>query len=82
MAEGALARAHPHAQVSVAVTGVAGPGSDSQAKPAGLVHVAAAQRGKGIVHARRDFGDIGRDRVRQATVELALDVVLRRLAEG
>jgi len=81
MAEGALARAAPNAQISIAVTGVAGPGSDSQAKPAGLVHFAAAQAGKGAIHEKRDFGDIGRAEVRRATVEVALDLVLRRLAE-
>ncbi len=79
MAEGALARAH--AQLSIAVTGVAGPGSDSAAKPAGLVHLAAAQRGKGVLHEKHEFGDIGRDAVRRATVEAALDLILKRLAQ-
>jgi len=81
MAEGALARSAPRAQLSVAVTGVAGPGSDSQSKPAGLVHFAAAQTGKDVIHERREFGDVGRDAVRLATVAVALDLILRRLAE-
>ena len=81
MAEGALARAAPEAQLSVAVTGVAGPGSDSQSKPAGLVHFAAAQTGKDVIHEMREFGDVGRDAVRLATVAVALDLILRRLAE-
>ncbi len=81
MAEGALARSDPRALVSIAVTGVAGPGSDSDAKPAGLVHVAAAQRGKGVLHEKHDFGDAGRDAVRRAAVEAALDLILRRLTE-
>ena len=79
MAEGALVRAN--AQVSVAVTGIAGPGSESPTKPAGLVHLAAARRGKGVVHEKHEFGDIGRAAVRRATVEAALDLILRRLAE-
>ncbi|MFQ5958147.1 MAG: CinA family protein [Alphaproteobacteria bacterium] len=82
MAEGALARAPPRAQISIAVTGVAGPGSDSQAKPAGLVHLAAAQAAKGVIHEKREFGDIGRDAVRRASVAAALDLVLRRITEG
>ncbi len=81
MAEGALARARPRAQLGVAVTGVAGPGSDSQSKPAGLVHFAAAQTGKDVIHEMREFGDIGRAAVRHATVGVALDLILRRLSE-
>ena len=81
MAEGALARSAPRAQLSVAVTGVAGPGSDSQSKPAGLVHFAAAQTGKDVIHEMREFGDVGRDAVRLATVAVALDLILKRLAE-
>ncbi len=77
MAEGALARAGPHAEISIAVTGIAGPGGDSPTKPAGLVHLAAARRGKGVVHEKREFGDIGRDAVRRATVEAALDHIGR-----
>ncbi len=79
MAEGALVSSR--ARLSIAVTGVAGPGSDSQAKPAGLVHLAAARHGKETLHEKHAFGDIGRDAVRRATVAAALDVVLRRLSE-
>ncbi len=81
MAQGALARAGPRSQLSIAVTGVAGPGSDSQSKPAGLVHFAAAQTGKEGIHEMREFGDVGRDAVRRASVAVALDLILRRLVE-
>lgn len=80
MAEGALTRSR--GQIAIAVTGVAGPGSDSQAKPAGLVHFAVAQTDKGVIHDKREFGDIGRDAVRRATVMAALELVLTRLGEG
>jgi len=49
MAHGALFRSRAH--VSVAVTGIAGPGGGSAAKPVGLVHLAAKSRdGRLIQH--------------------------------
>ena len=78
MAEGALARAHPSAHLSVAVTGVAGPGP-SGPTPAGRVHVASARRGAETLHQRFDFGDVGRGAVRRATVIAALDLLLQQL---
>jgi nicotinamide-nucleotide amidase len=74
MAEGALARSA--AAVAIAVTGVAGPGSDSQAKPAGLVHIACARTGRATLHEEHRFGDIGRAAVREASVTAALRLVL------
>lgn len=76
MAEGALARSA--AQVSVAVTGVAGPGGGSAEKPVGLVHFAAAGPG-GLIHVERRFGDIGREAVRLDSVRVALDLLLDRI---
>lgn len=76
MAEGALARSHPCAQVSVAVTGVAGPGP-SGANPAGRVHLAAARHDvRGSVHRQCDFGDIGRENIRRETIVAAFELVL------
>ena len=60
--------------VSVAVTGVAGPGGGSADKPVGLVHFAAAGAGA-TVHRERRFGDIGRDAVRKASVLEALNLL-------
>lgn len=70
MAEGALAASD--ADVVVAVTGVAGPGA-SDAKPEGLVWFAVATR-DGIRAERREFGPLGRDRVRARSVETALEL--------
>jgi nicotinamide-nucleotide amidase len=77
MAEGALRRSG--ADVAIAVTGVAGPGSDSRAKPAGLVHMACAVRGRPTIHQEHNFGDVGRGTVRALSVEEALRLVLRAL---
>lgn len=76
MAEGALARSD--AQVSVAVTGVAGPGGGSSDKPVGLVHFAAAGPA-GLIHVERRFGDIGREAVRLDSVRVALGLLLERI---
>lgn len=69
MAAGALARSG--CGLAVAVTGVAGPGGGSAAKPVGLVHLAAARRDGAAEHRRVVFpGD--RRAVRLATVAAAL----------
>ncbi|HEY0601077.1 CinA family protein [Brevundimonas sp.] len=76
MATGALDRSA--AQVSVAVTGVAGPGGGSPDKPVGLVHFAAAGPA-GVIHVERRFGDTGREAVRLASVRVALELLLDRI---
>ena len=75
MAEGALA--HSHAQLAVAVTGIAGPGGGSATKPVGTVWVALAQAG-GAASAEllRLAGD--RATVREQTVRDALARLLVR----
>jgi len=68
MAEGAVARSH--AQLSVAVTGVAGPGGGSEAKPVGTVWLGWHVNGHTVTECRHFAGD--RAAVRQATVQHAL----------
>jgi nicotinamide-nucleotide amidase len=76
MAEGALESAR-RADLSVAVTGIAGPGGGSTGKPVGLVFIAAARRGGQTVCERHVFtGD--RHAVRVASVERALALLLDR----
>ena len=70
MAEGALANSA--ADIAVAVTGVAGPGGGTAAKPVGLVHCAAARQGVPTVHRELRLGDIGREPVRLETVRVAV----------
>ena len=73
MAEGALGRSK--ASMAVAVTGVAGPGGGSAAKPVGTVWLAVAQRGEAVVSVMlRAEGD--RASVREASVMRALALVL------
>ena len=68
MAEGALA--HAHAQVSVAVTGVAGPSGGSDHKPVGTVWFAWCVAGQ--THSEVMHFDGDRATVRQATLRHAL----------
>jgi nicotinamide-nucleotide amidase len=70
MAQGALARSEAH--LAVSITGIAGPGGATPGKPVGLVHFAAAARGGRLIHRAKKFGDIGRRKVRQKSVDEAL----------
>ncbi len=78
MAAGALA--HSHADVAVSITGIAGPDGGSAEKPVGLVHLAAARRGGPTLHRACRFGNIGRSGVREASVEVALQLVAEAAA--
>ena len=77
MAEGALA--HSNAQLAVAVTGIAGPGG-SEKKPEGRVCFGLAQDGRATMTETVEFGVLGRDTVRQASVDHALDILINRLS--
>jgi nicotinamide-nucleotide amidase len=74
MVHGALFRSR--AAFAVAVTGIAGPGGGSPEKPVGLVHLAAKSRQGALIHHKMLYGDIGRDKVRLATVKTALEMLL------
>jgi len=76
MAEGAVA--HSHADVAVAITGVAGPGGGTPDKPVGMVCFAWS-RGVVTTAITRYFpGD--REAVRRAAVAAALEGLLMALA--
>jgi nicotinamide-nucleotide amidase len=68
---------HSRARVSVAVTGVAGPGGGSPDKPVGTVWFGFMVDGHLTSETRRFQGD--RAEVRRATVEHALNALLLRL---
>ena len=84
MAMAACALSSSHAKLSVAVTGIAGPGGGSAEKPVGLVHFAAAktigQEDAGLdvalLATEERFGDIGREALRAKSVETALRLLL------
>jgi len=73
MAAGALT--HAPVELTVAVTGIAGPGGGSADKPVGLVHFGVARKGKQAQSEHHIFpGDRGG--IRRATVERALELLL------
>ncbi|MHB9878847.1 CinA family protein [Pacificimonas sp. ICDLI1SI03] len=77
MALGALERSH--ADVAVAVTGIAGPGGGSEQKPVGTVVFARARRGEDpeqVVADTKIFADEGRTAVRLQAVRCALELLL------
>jgi nicotinamide-nucleotide amidase len=76
MAEGALK--YSPAQLSVAVTGIAGPGGGSAEKPVGLVYVAAMRASEKPISQEFRFGDLGRGEIRSRTIAEAL-ILLREL---
>ena len=74
MALGAITRSH--AQVAVAISGVAGPSGGTPEKPVGTVCLAfAVKRGPVVVETKRFRGD--RDEVRRRSVAHALRGVLK-----
>lgn len=74
------AKAHSNAQITVSVTGVAGPGA-SERKPAGLVYIGVAGRDDSVrVEECRFDGD--RDAVRHAAALTALRMIIDAVDKG
>ena len=76
MALGALA--HSRAQLALAVTGIAGPGGGSEAKPVGLVYLACAVAGGTVAVREERYGDLGREAVRAAALRTALGMLAQK----
>jgi nicotinamide-nucleotide amidase len=74
------ARRLTKATYALAVTGVAGPDSGSDAAPVGTVYVALADPEKTVAFHRQFLGD--RARIRVFTTQMALDILRRRLMAG
>jgi nicotinamide-nucleotide amidase len=67
-----------HSDYGAGITGVAGPGGGSEAKPVGTVHIAVAGPDARAEHRRVRFpGD--RERIRAQSAQLALDLLRRML---
>lgn len=77
MAQGALK--HSHADISLSVTGIAGPNGGTDEKPVGLVFIGIALQNKEPHVVKNNFeGD--RTTIRQATVEKALELLIEKLS--
>ncbi|MDY0137539.1 MAG: CinA family protein [Thiomicrospira sp.] len=79
MAVGALQQSH--AQVSVACSGIAGPGGGTADKPVGTVWLAWARQGHGQVETHLAHFDGDRDAIRRQTTEVALQGILALLSD-
>lgn len=77
MAKGALANSR--AGLTLAVTGIAGPGGGSAEKPVGLVWFGVGLKGETVTAEHRQFADEGRDFIRRETVRHALQLGLEAL---
>ena len=77
MAEGALE--HSNAHLSVAITGVAGPGGGTEMKPVGLVHFATARANQSVIHRMERFDDLGRAEIQMSATQMALELLRDRL---
>jgi nicotinamide-nucleotide amidase len=73
------ARDRTGAEVALAITGIAGPGGGSEAKPVGTVWLAMSAGGKTSSLKRIFVGDRGE--IRHRAVQFALDMLRRELAE-
>lgn len=80
MAEGALK--HSNASMSVAVTGIAGPGGGTAAKPVGLVHIAVHRKGHLTRHRECRIGDIERTAVRLLAIRESLALISKVVASS
>jgi nicotinamide-nucleotide amidase len=78
MAEGALAASNAH--LSVAITGVAGPGGGTRMKPVGTVHIATARSNEGLVHREEFFPEPTREAIQLAAVQSALQALRDRIS--
>ena len=77
MAEGVYSLMN--SDISVAVTGIAGPGGGTEEKPVGLVHIAVCLNGKTTVKKYRFGHTLSREKIRELTATNALIDVLNAI---
>jgi nicotinamide-nucleotide amidase len=78
MAMGALT--HANVDLTVSITGIAGPTGATPGKPVGLVHFAAASRRGQLISYEGRYGTVGRSQVRRLSLLQAL-TMLSELAD-
>ena len=71
------ARRRTGSTYALSVTGVAGPGQGGESVPVGTVYVAIADANGSRVAHRQFLGD--RDRIRQFSTQMAMDLLRRRI---
>jgi len=71
------ARQRTGSTYALSTTGVAGPGQGGETAPVGTVYVGIADESGSRVSHRQFLGD--RDRIRQFTTQMALDMLRRRI---
>lgn len=76
MAEGAIENSN--ADLSVSVTGIAGPGGGTDDKPVGLVHIASSYNGATTLDYKYLF-EGSRSEIRKQAVDKAIDLLILRL---
>ena len=64
--------------ISVSITGIAGPKGGTKQKPVGLVYI-GVKNGKKIVVSKNQFKNKGRSAIQKATVKKALNLIIRQL---
>ena len=79
MSAGALSRSM--SDITLAVTGVAGPGGGTVAKPVGLVHFACSGRGRTTQSLKQIFPG-SRSSIRDATVQTAFTIIRKFLEDN
>ena len=76
MAEGCLIKSNSN--LSVSVTGVAGPGGGTKDKPVGLVYI-GVKNGKKIIVSKNQFKNQGRTAIQKATVKKTINLILKQI---
>lgn len=69
-----------NAEVGVATSGIAGPSGGTETKPVGMVCFGFWVNGE-LTTVTKQFGDIGRNRVREAAVNYALEYLYKLLSK-